>query len=40
MFYNFLKLQYRSGRITGAQLMRYVPKFISKTDAEEIKASK
>lgn len=40
MFYNFLKRQYKNGRITGAQLMRYVPKFISGADAEEIKNSK
>lgn len=36
MFYKFLKRQYQSGRITGAQLMRYVPKFISSEDAGKI----
>lgn len=36
MFYNFLKRQYQSGRITGAQLMKYVPKFISSAEAGEI----
>lgn len=40
MFYNFLKRQYQSGAISAEKLMRYVPKFISEADAEEIKASK
>lgn len=36
MFYNFLKRQYTSGKITGAQLLSYVPKFISSAEAGEI----
>ena len=36
MFYNFLKRQYKAGKITASQLMAYVPKFISSADAESI----
>lgn len=40
MFYDFLKLQYRMGKLTKEQLYTYVPLFISQQQADEICGSR
>lgn len=40
MFYEFLKLQYQTGRLTKEQLLAYVPTFISQQQVQEITGDK
>ncbi len=36
MFYEFLKLQYQTGKLTKEQVRAYAPTFISRQQADEI----
>lgn len=40
MFYEFLKLQYQTGKLTKEQLLAYAPRFISQQQAHEITGDK